>query len=103
MHINGQCHCGRVTYEADIDPLTVSICHCTDCQSLTGSAYRVTVICGSEQVRMEGGTRSASATSCGQRGRSGAAPLCRGSTTSQDCRAAQPTELAQMGAMAVKS
>jgi hypothetical protein len=54
MKIDGQCHCGRVTYEADIDPEKVSICHCTDCQALTGSPYRVTVICSAEQVRLSG-------------------------------------------------
>jgi hypothetical protein len=54
MHIDGQCHCGRVSYEAEIDPQKVSICHCTDCQSLTGSPYRVTVICSAEQVRLTG-------------------------------------------------
>src|SRR3979490_346103 len=54
MLIDGQCHCGRVTYEAEIDPDQVSICHCTDCQSLTGSPYRVTVICSADQVRMTG-------------------------------------------------
>lgn len=43
MHIDGGCHCGFITYEAEIDPAKVSICHCTDCQNLTGSAYRVTV------------------------------------------------------------
>jgi hypothetical protein len=43
MHIDGQCHCGFVTYEAEIDPAAVVICHCTDCQRLTGSPYRVTV------------------------------------------------------------
>jgi hypothetical protein len=32
MQIDGQCHCGVVTYEADIDPEAVSICHCTDCR-----------------------------------------------------------------------
>lgn len=42
MHITGQCHCGEIAYEAEIDPERVSICHCTDCQQLTGSAYRVT-------------------------------------------------------------
>jgi hypothetical protein len=26
-----------------VDPDRVTICHCTDCQSLTGSAYRVSV------------------------------------------------------------
>jgi len=42
MRIDGQCHCGQVTYEADIAPEDVSICHCTDCQRLTGTAFRVT-------------------------------------------------------------
>ena len=43
MHIEGGCHCGFITYEAEVDPDSVGICHCTDCQTLTGSAYRVTV------------------------------------------------------------
>ncbi|EJZ22181.1 GFA family protein [Rhizobium sp. Pop5] len=42
MHITGGCHCGAIRYQAEIDPERVSICHCTDCQRLTGSAYRVT-------------------------------------------------------------
>ena len=54
MNIDGQCHCGLVAYQADIDPDQVSICHCTDCQTLTGSPYRVTVICSGEQIRMTG-------------------------------------------------
>lgn len=43
MHIDGGCHCGFITYEAEVDPAKVGICHCTDCQILTGSVYRVTV------------------------------------------------------------
>ena len=43
MQIQGGCHCGYITYEADVDPDRVRICHCTDCQNLTGSAYRVNV------------------------------------------------------------
>ena len=56
MQIDGQCHCGRVTYPAEIDPQRVSVCHCADCQQLTGSPYRVTVICSGEQIRMTGQT-----------------------------------------------
>lgn len=43
MKVHGRCHCGEIVYEAEIDPSHVSICHCTDCQTLTGTAYRVTV------------------------------------------------------------
>ena len=43
MRVQGGCHCGYITYEAEIDPDTVSICHCTDCQTLSGSAYRTNV------------------------------------------------------------
>ena len=43
MKIDGQCHCGAITYEAEIDLAKVLVCHCTDCQSLSGSAFRVAV------------------------------------------------------------
>ena len=52
MHIEGGCHCGYITYEAEVDPETVRICHCTDCQTLTGSAYRVTVPAPKEQFKL---------------------------------------------------
>ncbi|WP_208021386.1 GFA family protein [Paracoccus versutus] len=42
MKVDGRCHCGHATYQAEIDPGRVSICHCTDCQQLAGSAFRVT-------------------------------------------------------------
>ena len=40
MNIHGQCHCGRISYQAEVDPERVYICHCTDCQAMTGSAFR---------------------------------------------------------------
>lgn len=43
MNVDGGCHCGAITYAAEIDPEKVGICHCTDCQNLTGTAYRVSV------------------------------------------------------------
>ena len=43
MKIDGGCHCGHIRYVAEIDPEQVAICHCTDCQTLTGTAFRVTV------------------------------------------------------------
>jgi hypothetical protein len=43
MKVDGQCHCGQIRYEAEVDVDKVSVCHCTDCQTLTGTAYRVSV------------------------------------------------------------
>ncbi len=40
MKIDGSCHCGHITYRAEVDPDKVYVCHCTDCQSITGSAFR---------------------------------------------------------------
>lgn len=43
MKVDGRCHCGNITFEAEIDPATVAICHCTDCQTLSGTAFRTIV------------------------------------------------------------
>lgn len=39
MKIDGGCHCGHITFEAEIDPAEVGVCHCTDCQQLSGTAF----------------------------------------------------------------
>lgn len=44
MQIDGRCHCGFISYEAEIDPEKVMICHCTDCQTLSGSAFRTVAL-----------------------------------------------------------
>jgi len=43
MKVDGRCHCGQIAYEAEVDPAKVVICHCTDCQTLSGSAFRTVV------------------------------------------------------------
>jgi hypothetical protein len=43
MLVHGSCHCRQITYQADVDPANVGVCNCTDCQRLTGSAFRVSV------------------------------------------------------------
>ena len=43
VKIDGGCHCGYVLYEAEADPAKASICHCTDCQVLSGTAFRTVV------------------------------------------------------------
>jgi hypothetical protein len=40
MKIDGGCHCGQIKFRAEVNSDRVLICHCTDCQTLSGSAYR---------------------------------------------------------------
>jgi hypothetical protein len=54
MKVDGRCHCGAITYEAEVDPETAGICHCTDCQALTGSAFRVIVRAAAETFVLRG-------------------------------------------------
>ena len=39
MKVEGQCHCGQIAYTAEVDPAKVIICHCVDCQILSGAPY----------------------------------------------------------------
>jgi len=43
MNIEGRCHCGAITFSAEVIPDQVIICHCSDCQSLSGSPYRAII------------------------------------------------------------
>lgn len=54
MLVTGGCHCGHVTFKAEIDPAQVGICHCTDCQKLTGSPFRVTAPAPRSTVALTG-------------------------------------------------
>jgi hypothetical protein len=54
MKVDGACHCGAITVEGEIDPERVTICHCTDCQTATGSAFRVSVPVAGKAFKMAG-------------------------------------------------
>ena len=54
MKIDGACHCGYITIEAEADPEKTTICHCSDCQTGTGSAFRVSVPVEGAALRMSG-------------------------------------------------
>ncbi|NKB52707.1 MAG: GFA family protein [Rhizobiaceae bacterium] len=55
MKINGGCHCGAIAYEADLDPEKVGICHCTDCQALSASAFRTLAIVSGDKFAITKG------------------------------------------------
>jgi hypothetical protein len=52
MRIEGACHCGDIAFEAEVDPETVRICHCTDCQASSGSLFRANIPAAGETFRM---------------------------------------------------
>lgn len=56
MHIDGACHCGEITFEAEIDPDMVVICHCSDCQTMSSTAFRTIVAAPPESFRLVSGT-----------------------------------------------
>jgi hypothetical protein len=43
MKIEGSCHCGKITYEAHVNPEKAGMCHCTDCQTFSGAPFRASV------------------------------------------------------------
>ena len=55
MHVDGSCHCGFITYAAEVDPSSVAICHCTDCQVLTGSAFRIIAVARAADLELLSG------------------------------------------------
>jgi hypothetical protein len=54
MRIDGSCHCGFITIEGEADPDKTQICHCTDCQTGTGSAFRISIPVSGTTLKMTG-------------------------------------------------
>ena len=54
MKINGKCHCGNIEYDAEVNPEHVIICHCTDCQNISGAPCRANVPVLIESFHMQG-------------------------------------------------
>jgi len=54
MKIDGACSCGNIRIEGEADPGSVSVCHCTDCQSASGTAFRVSIPVSGATFKMTG-------------------------------------------------
>jgi hypothetical protein len=54
MKVDGSCQCGAIRIEGEADADRVTICHCTDCQAGTGTAFRVSVPVRGDTFRMTG-------------------------------------------------
>jgi len=52
----GGCGCGRVRYEIRAKPIAVYVCHCTDCQRQSGSAFGMSMAVPRDAVVVLSGT-----------------------------------------------
>ena len=55
MQVDGECLCGAIGLEAEVDPRKVFVCHCDDCQVHTASAFRVLVAVTPDALRITRG------------------------------------------------
>src|SRR5271155_4492425 len=54
MKIDGACACGAIQIEGEADPEKTRLCHCTDCQTATGTAFRVSIPVSGVTFKMTG-------------------------------------------------
>ena len=52
--VDGRCHCGSIEVTAQVDPGMVLVCHCTDCQMISGGPYRAVAISDAEDFSITG-------------------------------------------------
>ena len=50
MKVDGACHCGLISFTAEIEPSRVMVCHCSDCQVLSGAPFRANAVAPREDV-----------------------------------------------------
>ena len=48
----GGCGCGSCRYEVTGAPLSVHACHCTDCQTLSGSAFGLSMVLNQADIEL---------------------------------------------------
>jgi hypothetical protein len=58
LKIDGACQCGAISFEAEVDPHKVTICHCSDCQHFSGSPWRASVPALAADFRITSGCPS---------------------------------------------
>lgn len=56
MKVEGQCHCGAISFEAEVQPGTTTVCHCLDCQTQSGSAFRANISAPAASFRLVQGS-----------------------------------------------
>jgi len=56
LKVEGQCHCGAIAFEAEVQAGSMTVCHCNDCQIHSGSAFRANISAPADRFRLLRGT-----------------------------------------------
>jgi hypothetical protein len=52
--MTGGCACGQVHYSTEAEPVFTGICHCTECQKESGTAFNIVVAVPQSALSLEG-------------------------------------------------
>jgi hypothetical protein len=55
LPLTGRCHCGAVAYEVVEPPACCAVCHCTNCQRISGSAFACNLVMAESSFRVTAG------------------------------------------------
>lgn len=61
---HGNCQCGQVTYRINGTPLKLAICHCTECQKQSASAFGMSLGVRPEDFELTSGALSSFDVTC---------------------------------------
>ncbi len=77
MSQKGGCVCGAIRYLVSSEPLFLHVCHCTECQASSGSAFTTTLITEISNFRVLQGIPKVSDSFTGQSGKGYDLSSCR--------------------------
>jgi len=58
MKIEGGCLCGKVRYSGEAEPIFAGVCHCTNCQKGSGTAFNTVIAVPKPAITVTGATRT---------------------------------------------
>jgi len=56
MGFTGQCRCGQVQLQLQIESAPLYACHCLNCQRWSGSAFALHMLCPAQAIEISGST-----------------------------------------------
>ena len=75
--MKGGCRCGQIRYTARAVPIFTGVCHCTDCQKQSGTAFNIVVAVPRPALSLQGSPKTYTVTAdSGKQNHSRFCPNC---------------------------